>query len=106
MVPVIENGRDKLLFFILRNYHEDEGITEIKVNDMTIERPNTNYFNSHSRHHNARPFGLYVASLVPASLIPKGARFLNVTLDNTGFREENFYLRKVGTHDLYPNTDV
>jgi len=111
-IPVIENGKDKLVYFVDHNNNWDQGMTSLFVNDKPVERPTTNYSNSFTRHNNARPYGLYTASKVPASFIPKGARFIKITVDMSGYYQEknnsrakkpNFNVRKIGTHDFYPN---
>lgn len=101
-VPVIGNGRDKLLYLVEHNsnwsgaYH-----TGISVNESPVERLLSTYDNPFSRHWNSKIYNRYLACRVPASLIAKpGVSYLSVRIDLTRQTYLGLHLREIGTHDL------
>ena len=105
-VPVIPNGRDKLLYLVNAPQLKDETaydnglqLTGIRVNGQPVERFLATYDNPFARYWNSRPGCNYNAALVPAEMIPSGARFLSVEIDLSK-QADDIKFREVGTHDL------
>ena len=105
-VPVIPNGRDKLLYLVNAPQLKDEGsydnglqLTGIRVNGQPVERFLATYDNPFARYWNSRPGCNYNAALVPAEMIPADARFLEVEIDLSR-QFDDIKFREVGTHDL------
>ncbi|MBU6349444.1 MAG: hypothetical protein KGS73_04760 [Chloroflexi bacterium] len=108
-VPVLPNGRDKLLYLIgcctyidksdQAVYHNDIQHTAILVNGQPIERLLATYDNPFARHWNTRPACGYYAARIPATLIPTGARSLKVQIDMSK-QQDPIDFREIGTHDL------
>jgi hypothetical protein len=100
-VPVVPSGRDKLLYIINHNDNSNENFmcSGITVGGNPIERLLTTYDNPFSRHWNGRTYQRYVAARIPANMIDKNARFLDVKIDTT-YQNAPFYFREIGTHDL------
>jgi hypothetical protein len=106
LVPVIPNGRDKLLYLVNAPQLKDETtydnglqLTGIRVNGQPVERFLATYDNPFARYWNSRPGCNYNAALVPAELIPADARFLTVEIDLSR-QFDDIKFREVGTHDL------
>ncbi|MBI1299354.1 6-bladed beta-propeller [bacterium] len=105
-VPVIPNGRDKLLYLVNAPQLKDESsydnglqLTGIRVNGQSVERFLATYDNPFARYWNSRPGCNYNAALIPAELIPADARFLSVEIDLSR-QFDDIKFREVGTHDL------
>jgi streptogramin lyase len=107
-VPVIPNGRDKLLYLVnaprLRENDEgsyDNGLqfTALRVNGQPVERFLATYDNPFAHFWNSRPGCNYNAALIPAERIPADARFLSVEIDLSR-QFDDIKFREVGTHDL------
>jgi DNA-binding beta-propeller fold protein YncE len=105
-VPVIPNGRDKLLYLVNAPQLKDEAsydnglqFTALRVNGQPVERFMTTYTNPFARYWNSRPGCNYNAAWVPAERIPADARFLSVEIDLSR-QFDDIKFREVGTHDL------
>ena len=105
-VPVIPNGRDKLLYLVNAPQLKDEGsydnglqFTALRVNGQPVERFLATYDNPFAHFWNSRPGCNYNAALVPAERIPADARFLSVEIDLSR-QFDDIKFREVGTHDL------
>lgn len=105
-VPVIPNGRDKLLYLVNAPQLKDETaydnglqLTGIRVNGQPVERFLATYDNPFARYWNSRPGCNYNAALVPAALISASARFLEVEIDLSR-QYDDIKFREVGTHDV------
>ena len=105
-VPVIPNGRDKLLYLVNAPQLKDEGsydnglqFTALRVNGQPVERFLAINDNPFARFWNSRPGCNYNAALVPAERIPADARFLSVEIDLSR-QFDDIKFREVGTHDL------
>ena len=100
IVPVIPNGRDKLLYLIEHNsdwngaHHNG-----IKVNGNPIERFLSTYDNPFARHWNSKFYERYLAARIPANSIPADRRWLEVNID-MGKQTNSLYFREIGTHDM------
>src|SRR5262249_19022468 len=100
-VPVVPSGRDKLLYIINHNDNANENFmcSGITIGGNPIERLLATYDNPFSRHWNGRIYQRYLAACIPANLIDKNARFLDVRI-NMAYQSAPFYFREIGTHDL------
>ena len=105
-VPVIPNGRDKLLYLVNAPQLKDEAsydnglqFTALRVNGQPVERFLATYDNPFAHFWNSRPGCNYNAALVPAERIPADARFLSVEIDLSR-QFDDIKFREVGTHDL------
>jgi hypothetical protein len=99
-VPVVPSGRDKLLYLIEHNNNWNGCMHNgISVNGENIERFLATYDNPFARHWNGKLYNRYIAARIPAGLIPKNARFLDVKIDMTK-QNHGIHLREAGTHDL------
>jgi sugar lactone lactonase YvrE len=105
-VPVIPNGRDKLLYLVNAPQLKDEAsydnglqFTALRVNGQPVERFLAINDNPFARFWNSRPGCNYNAALVPAERIPADARFLSVEIDLSR-QFDDIKFREVGTHDL------
>jgi hypothetical protein len=102
-VPVVPNKRDKLLYLIEHNSNWNGCMhTAITVNNSPIERFLATYDNPFARHWNSKQYDRYIAAMIPAALIPDGARYLNVRIDMSkqGDADHPINFREIGTHDL------
>ena len=100
MVPVISNGKDKLLYFVEHNNNwEGTYHNSIKVNDVYVQRFRASYNNSFAVHFNSKIYQRYIATLVPKELIPAKAKFIEVEFDMT-LQNSVINFREMGTHDL------
>lgn len=100
VVPVVANGKDKLLFLIEHNNNWNGCMHNgIKVNGKDIERFIATYDNPFARHWNSKIYNRYIAARVPAELIGKDDRWLKVEVDMRG-ANHNIHFREMGTHDL------
>ena len=99
-VPVLPNGRDKLLYLV---EHDSDwnGVmhTAVRVGSTQVERFLSTYDNPFARHWTGKSWGRYIAARVPASVIPHGARFLDVQIDMSK-QTRSIHMREMGTHDL------
>lgn len=100
-VPVVANGRDKLLYMVERNQGDTRSAhSGITVNGQPIERLLDTYDNPFARHWNSKIFNRYLAARIPASLIPAGTRFISVRFDMSKQNGNGLRFREIGTHDL------
>jgi hypothetical protein len=100
VVPVVSNGKDKLLYLVEHNNNWNGCMhAGIKVNGKPIERFIATYDNPFARHWNSKFYNRYIAALVPAGLIGKDDRWLKVDIDMNGAGND-IYFREMGTHDL------
>ncbi len=99
IVPVVENGKDKLLYIVEHNNNWN-GImhTAVYVNGVKIERFRASYINPFAMHTNSKFYNRYIATKIPKELIKKGDNTISVKIDMT-FQNNNIYFREVGTHD-------
>lgn len=100
VVPVVSNGKDKLLYLVEHNSNWNGCMhAGIKVNGKEIERFISTYDNPFARHWNSKFYNRYIAARVPAGLIGKDDRWLKVEIDMNGAGND-IYFREMGTHDL------
>ncbi len=100
-VPIIENGKDKLLYIVEHNSSWVGTMhTSLWVHGKGIERLRTSYSNPFATHFNSKLYDRYLASFVPANYIPKNTKFLIVTISMMK-NDHRFYFREIGTHDAY-----
>ena len=99
-VPVVDSGKDKLLFI---NEHNSNwtGLqhTGIKIEDTPVERFRTTWDHPLARHLNSKIWNRFAATLVPKNLT-KDKRFIKVEINMTGIGSD-IYFREMGTIDLY-----
>jgi hypothetical protein len=99
VVPVVPNGRDKLLYLVEHNNNWNGAMHNgITVNGTPIERFLATYDNPFARHWNSKFYERYFAARIPASLIPAD-RWLKVRIDMSK-QTNSIYFREIGTHDL------
>lgn len=98
-IPVIENGKDKLIYMSEHNNHWNgcmfEGIT---VNGKPIERFISTYDNPFARHWNSKFYQRYIAARIPAGHIKKNSRWIDVKIDMSK-QAGHLHFREMGTHD-------
>lgn len=99
-VPVVPSGRDHLLYLITHNSDwNDCTHSGIIINGQKVERFMATYDNPFARHWNSKAYARYIAARIPSSVIPQGARYLDVQIDMS---KQNLPIkfREIGTHDL------
>ncbi len=100
-VPVVANGRDKLLYLVERSQYDTRSAhTGITVNGRPIERLLDTYDNPFARHWNGKIYDRYLAARIPANMIPAGSRYLDVRFDMSKQNGFGLRFREIGTHDL------
>jgi len=99
IVPVVSNGKDKLVYLIEHNNNWLGTMHgTVRVNGKTIERFRTSYSNPFATNANSKIFSRYMAAYIPAEIIPKDALMIELEIDMTQ-QNHNLYLREIGTHD-------
>lgn len=100
VVPVVPNGRDKLLYLVEHNNNWNGAMHNgITVNGTPIERFLATYDNPFARHWNSKFYERYFAARIPAGLIDAKSRWLKVKIDMSK-QTNSIYFREIGTHDL------
>ena len=104
MVPVVYSGKDKLLFFVVKdNVFPNAAIFSITINGNPAQTLRSTYDNPISRHYINGSTVLktqYFATYVPVDWIKKDDHLLEVVIDRTK-QPNNFPFRGIGTHDAY-----
>ncbi len=99
-VPVVPNGRDKLLYIAEHNNNWTGTMhLRVTVNGRRVGRFRTSYSgNPFATHFNNKIYDRYMALFIPRRLIRYGAKFVRVTVD---MRKQNhrIHFREIGTHD-------
>jgi len=100
IVPVVANGKDKLLYLVEHNNNWNGLMhTSVSVNGVQIERLRTSYSNPFAVHYNSKLYDRYAAAKIPKDLIKNGDTVISVKIDMT-FQNQDLNIREVGTHDL------
>jgi len=100
-VPVIPNGKDKLLYIVEHNNNWTGTMHgNVTVNDHPATRFSTAYKNPFSTHFNSKSFDRYIATRVSKNLIRNEDSFITFTIDMTN-ANNNIHFREIGTHDAY-----
>ena len=109
-IYVINNGFDKMLYFINTNTSFDtSSYGYVIVNGITIPRMKTTYRNVFSTHYNTKTFNKYVATIIPYSIIQNSTQIgismaiLQITVMSVGSGSASsagLYLTEIGTHDI------
>ena len=99
-VPVVPNGNSKLLYLI---EHDNNWLgtmhNVVRVNGREIDRFSTAYGNNpFAVSNNSKFYDRYMATEVPADLIPADADFITVEVDMTK-QDHQIHFREMGTHD-------
>ena len=98
-VPVVPSGRDKLLYLVEHNNNWNGTMhTGITVNGTAVQRFRATYDNPFARHWNSKQYQRYVATYIPASMIPADSRYLSVKIDMSK-QDDDINFREIGTHD-------
>jgi len=98
MVPVVPNGKEKLLYIVEHNNNWVGTMHYgVKVNGVSIERFRHSYTNPFATHFNSKLYDRYIAARIPANVVGSN-RLIKVEIDMTK-SDHNIYLREVGTHD-------
>jgi len=98
-VPVVPNGRDKLLYIVeVNNNWVGTPHAEVWVGQTKVDRFRTTFSNCFATHYNSKMWDRYIATVVPASLIKDDMRFLQVRVDMT-LADNHIHFREAGTHD-------
>jgi hypothetical protein len=99
-VPVLSNGKDKILYIVEYNNNWTGSMHgSVRVNNKEVERFRTTFWNPFAAHFNGKLYDRYLATYVPASLIPSHAKFITVTIDMTQ-SNNHIHFREIGTHDM------
>jgi hypothetical protein len=98
-VPVVENGKDKLLYLIEHN-NNWVGVMHsgVKINRKEADRFSTGWTNPFATHFNSKFYDRYVALRVPKELIKAGDLFLDVEISMRD-QDHHIHFREMGTHD-------
>ena len=101
-VPVVENGSDKILYFVTKGQpHTMLPYETITVEGTVLtERLRFTHDNPFSRHWRISKEHGYAGVRVPASLIPSGARHITVDVKVGSAFDFSFFFREAGTHDI------
>ena len=112
-VPVIDSGKDKLVYIIEYNDpgYDGMGHGDVKIGSKKIERFRMTYINPFSQHYNSKSRNLYAAALIPASIVSEelksnNSMFIKLTIDMTvagtgAVPNNHLFIREFGTHDYY-----
>ena len=96
-VPVVSNGKDKILFFVNQNYPFK--YFQLYVNDVLMtDRLSTGFDNPFATHYNSKLYSKYAGIKIPALMIKPEDKFLKVKIVMTGMND-HFWFREIGTHD-------
>lgn len=100
-VPVMGNGKDKLVYLIEHNNNwAGTNHTAVTVNNTPIERFMATYDNPFYRHWTGKYFARYIAARIPGNLLPTGTRWFSLRIDRSKLSGESLWFREIGTHDL------
>jgi len=100
-VPVIPNGKDKLIYFVNHNDNWNGSMHgAVQVNGQVVERFRTSYNNPFAAHFNSKFYNRYMATRIPAAYIAQGDKFVTVRIDMTN-SNNHLYFREMGTHDYF-----
>lgn len=81
-VPVIPNGNNKILYFVLFNYDYDYlNHGDVLINDNVAERLRNGWQNAFSNYFNSKKITRYIATFVPASWINSTDNFIRVKIN-------------------------
>lgn len=99
-VPVIPNGRDKLLYLVEHNA-DWNGVMHhaVVVNGVAVERFCASYDNPFARHFGSKSYSRYIAARVPAHVVARSGRLMSVNI-NMSLQNEGIHFRELGTHDF------
>ena len=98
MVPVINSGKDKLLYIIEHNNNWDGAShTSVTVNDKPVERLRSTYSNPFARHYNSKIYNRFLALRIPKDIVGNN-RFMKVVIDMRNL-SQNIFFREIGTVD-------
>lgn len=98
-VPVVPNGKDKLLYIIEHNNNWDGAMhNKILVENEVVPRLRSTWNHPLARSVNSKMYNRFLATLVPKELIGDKT-FIKTTIDLTN-SNHNLYFREVGTIDL------
>ena len=105
MIPVVGDGEDKLLYLIEHNNNWNGAMHDgITVNGKDVERFMATYDTPFSRHWNGKFYQRYMATRIPAALVPNGFSWLKVKVDMRN-SNNSLYFREMGTHNLVTPID-
>jgi hypothetical protein len=100
MVPVVWNGRDKLVYLVEHNNNWVGTMHgEVWVGETKVGRFRTTFNNAFATHYNSKLYDRYIATVVPAHLIEHGQKFLKLRIDMNK-SDHHIHIREAGTHDL------
>jgi len=98
IVPVVNNGKDKILYIIEHNNNWLGTMhSTVKVNGVQVSRFRTSFQNPFAVNYNSKLYQRYIATIVPKELV--NSNFLNVEI-NMANQDNHIHFREVGTHDL------
>jgi len=100
-VPVVNNGKDKIVYIVEHNNNwtgTQHG--KVTINDQEVERFRTSYNNPFAVHHNSKLYNRYMATRIPAGLIQAGDAFVRLRIDMT-ISNHHIHFREIGTHDYF-----
>jgi hypothetical protein len=100
MVPVVPNGRDKLVYLVEHNNNWTGTMHgSVWIGSQKVDRFRTTWNNAFATHYNSKFYDRYMATVVPAHLIEQDAKFLELRIDMT-MSNHHIHIREAGTHDL------
>lgn len=78
-VPVVPNGRDKILYIVEHNNNWNGGMHgDININNKKAERFRASYSNPFASHYNSKLYSRYIATVIPADWIKPTDNFVTV----------------------------
>ena len=99
-VPVVPNGKDKIVYIIEHNNNWAGTMHfSVTVNDKKVDRLSTAFVNNpFATHYNSKLYSRYLATRIPADYIKPGDNFISLKIDMSG-TNNYIHFREAGTHD-------
>jgi hypothetical protein len=99
-VPVIPNGRDKMVYLVEHNNNWVGTMHgEVWIGTNRVDRFRTSWNNNpFATHYNGKMYDRYMATIVPANLIQPTDKFIELRVDMS-MSDHHIHIREAGTHD-------
>jgi len=98
-VPVVPNGKDKLIYIVEHNNNwQGNQHGKVWINGVSVERFRTTYLNPFAVHWNSKMYCRYLATRIPANLIQPNDKFVKLKIDMS-MSNHHIHFREIGTHD-------
>ena len=105
MVPCINSGKDKLLYYVEHNNNWSGGIiTNVYIGSGWFARKldnfTTTYSNPFATSINSKMYNRFYATRIPSNLLQPYTNFIPIIIVTRGLTGDAIYLREIGTMDL------